>query len=72
MQKLLPMLVCAIWVVAIAIIAVQNATPVAINFLGLQSVPLPFGVVLSFYAAGGMLLTGVLLTFLGRRRSAKR
>lgn len=44
----------AVWVIAIAIIAVQNATPVAINFLTFQSVRLPFGVALAFSVAAGM------------------
>jgi len=71
MPKLLLVLVPAIWIVAIAILSVQNATPVAIKFLGLQSVELPVGVVLSFLAAGSMVITAGLWWLLaqGRRRS---
>jgi uncharacterized integral membrane protein len=68
MQKLLLVLISATWVVAIAILAVQNATPVAIKFLGLQSVELPFGVVLSFFAASSMVITASLWWLLNRPR----
>jgi uncharacterized integral membrane protein len=55
----------AVWVVAIAIIAVQNATPVSVRLLNLQSIEIPFGVLLAFCAAGGMLGTALLLVVLG-------
>ena len=72
MQKLLPMLVCAVWVVIIAIFSVQNATPIAVRFLVFQSVELPLGVVLSFGVAGGVAITALLLMLLSPRRIAKR
>lgn len=55
----------AVWVIAIAIIAVQNATPVSVRLLNLQSIEIPFGVLLAFCAAGGMLGTALLLVALG-------
>ncbi|MEM0978726.1 MAG: hypothetical protein AAGH78_00495 [Cyanobacteria bacterium P01_H01_bin.58] len=61
MRQLTLTTISALWIVAIAIIAVQNATPVAIQFLTFQSVALPFGVVLSFCVALGMLTTAALL-----------
>ena len=45
----------ALWVVAIAIIAVQNATPIAVNFFTFQSIRIPFGVALAFGVAAGAL-----------------
>ena len=68
MQKLLPMLVCAVWVVIIAIFSVQNATPIAVRFLVFQSVELPLG----FGVAGGVAITALLLMLLSPRRIAKR
>jgi uncharacterized integral membrane protein len=65
MTRLLIVLLPAVWVVAIAIVAVQNATPVSLQFLGLQSVEMPFGVLLAFCAAGGMVLTAILLLLWG-------
>lgn len=65
MTRFLIVLLPAVWVVAIAIVAVQNATPVSLQFLGLQSVEMPFGVVLAFCAAGGMVLTAILLLLWG-------
>lgn len=61
MQTILLVLISAIWVIAIAILSVQNATPVTIRFLGLQSVEMPFGVALSMFVAGGMTATVALL-----------
>jgi uncharacterized integral membrane protein len=60
------LLVClpALWVAAISILSVQNATPVALQFLWFESVELPVGVVLSFCAAGAMVLTTGLLVAL--------
>ncbi|MEM1311541.1 MAG: DUF1049 domain-containing protein [Cyanobacteria bacterium P01_H01_bin.153] len=71
MQKLFLVIIPAGWIVAISILSVQNATPVTVQFLGLQSVALPFGVVLSFGVAGGLVATaGGLL--LGNRRRWQR
>lgn len=69
MQKLLLVVMSAAWIATIAVLSVQNATPVAIQFFGLKSVELPFGIMLSFCTAGGMLVTaGLALLFEGRRR----
>ncbi len=65
MQKLLWVGLTASWVMAMAILSVQNATPVSVKFLGFRSVELPFGVVLSFGVAGGMLGMALLLLVLG-------
>ncbi|AFZ25892.1 Protein of unknown function (DUF1049) [Cylindrospermum stagnale PCC 7417] len=50
----------AVWVVAIAIISVQNATPVSLKFLIFQSVQIPMGLVLAFSTAVGLLGMAVL------------
>jgi uncharacterized integral membrane protein len=55
----------AVWVVAIAVIAVQNATPVSVRLLTLQSVEIPFGVLLAFCTAGGMIAAALVLLVLG-------
>ncbi|MEO3704844.1 DUF1049 domain-containing protein [Trichormus azollae] len=53
-------LIIAVWVMAIALISVQNATPVSLRFLGLQSIQIPFGLVLAFVVAGGLLGMAIL------------
>ncbi|MFN6571329.1 LapA family protein [Dendronalium sp. ChiSLP03b] len=53
-------LVVAIWVVAIAIISVQNATPVSLKFLTFQSVQIPAGLVLAFSAGIGLIGISIL------------
>ncbi|NMG61117.1 DUF1049 domain-containing protein [Geitlerinema sp. P-1104] len=47
----------ALWVAAIAILAVQNATAASVQFLMFASVPIPLGTLMAFSAALG-LLTG--------------
>ncbi|WP_193195140.1 LapA family protein [Nostoc sp. MG11] len=58
-------LVVAIWVVAIAIISVQNATPVSLKFLTFQSIQIPAGLVLAFSAGFGLISMAVLQPFWG-------
>lgn len=56
MKTISALLICVIlaaWVGAIAILSVQNATPVQLYFLGLQSIQMPVGVVLAFSVAIG-------------------
>ncbi|MEH2353987.1 LapA family protein [Nostoc sp.] len=48
-------LVVAVWVIAIAIISVQNATPVSLKFLTFQSIQIPMGLVLAFSAGIGLI-----------------
>ena len=52
--------IIAVWVVAIALISVQNATPVSSRFLVFQSIQIPFGLMLAFSVAVGLLITAVL------------
>jgi uncharacterized integral membrane protein len=63
LRSLLLALIPALWIAAIAILSVQNATPVSLRFLWFQSVELPLGVVLSFCAAGAMVVTAALVTW---------
>lgn len=65
----------AFWVSAIAILAVQNAEPVSLKFLGFQSISIPFGVLLSLCASVGILATSIITpilqtTIIGRNNSA--
>ena len=53
--NLLTSLVVAGWVSAIAIISVQNYTPVSVKFLTFQSIQIPIGIVLGFSAAAGVI-----------------
>lgn len=68
MTKFLLVVVPAFLVVAIAVLSVQNATPVSIQFLAFRSVPLPFGLWLGFGVAAGMVGAASLLTFLPVKR----
>ncbi|MGG6296942.1 DUF1049 domain-containing protein [Leptolyngbya sp. AN02str] len=61
MIRLLTSLIVATWVSAIALVSVQNARPVSLRFLTVQTVNIPVGVLLGFSAAVGMVGTAVLL-----------
>ncbi|MGL5136113.1 MAG: lipopolysaccharide assembly protein LapA domain-containing protein [Planktothrix sp.] len=47
--------ILAFWMSAIAILAIQNATPISLRFLFLESVQLPVGVLLAFSVSLGLL-----------------
>lgn len=71
LANLLTSLIVASWVVAIAILSVQNATPVSLRFLTFQSIQLPVGLVLAFSAGLGiigMALTQPLWSLAGSRQ----
>ena len=53
--NLLTSLVLASWVMAIAILSVQNAAPVSLKFLTFESIQLPVGLVLAFSAGVGII-----------------
>lgn len=71
MVKLLVTIIPALLVVAIAILSVQNATPVAITFLNTSTVELPIGIWLAFGLGLGMIGTALLLSLFGFGRKAK-
>lgn len=51
--------IVAVLVMAIAILSVQNATPVQLTFLGLQSIQMPVGVVLAASVAIGAIIGAI-------------
>lgn len=53
-------LIVAIWVVAIAILSVQNFEPVSLKFLTFQSIKIPVGIVLAFSAGVGFVSVSIL------------
>lgn len=61
MINFLVALALATWVSAIALVSVQNATPVSLQFLMLRSVQIPIGLLLGFSASIGMVGTALLL-----------
>ncbi len=65
-------LVVAIWVVAIAIISVQNATPVSLKFFTFESIQIPVGLVLAFSAGVGIISIALLQPLWGLSGSPQR
>ncbi|WP_369806399.1 DUF1049 domain-containing protein [Cylindrospermopsis raciborskii] len=47
--------VLATWILAIALISVQNATPISLRFLVFQSIQVPFGLMLAFWVVVGLI-----------------
>ena len=69
MRNLLPLiavLTCALWLGAIAILAIQNFSPVSLTLFGLPLLKLPVGILLAFCVMLGML--GAVLFEDGLRR----
>jgi uncharacterized integral membrane protein len=56
-----------VWGVAVAIFSTQNATPVSLYFLGLQSIQLPIGVVLLLCIGVGLVGTAAALSLIRAR-----
>ncbi|MBS9770465.1 MAG: DUF1049 domain-containing protein [Trichodesmium erythraeum GBRTRLIN201] len=65
MQKLIPpiisSIILALWVSSIAILSVQNATPISLKFLSFQSIEIPIGVILSFSVSIGVIISSIIL-----------
>ncbi|HEY9808937.1 MAG TPA: lipopolysaccharide assembly protein LapA domain-containing protein [Halomicronema sp.] len=58
MKLIFPIIIClifAFWLIAIAILSVQNATVVSLKFLSWQSIQMPVGIVLAMSAGVGLL-----------------
>ncbi|MBD2101583.1 DUF1049 domain-containing protein [Leptolyngbya sp. FACHB-261] len=63
MLRLLALLIVASLLAAAVIFSVQNAAPVALQFLIFRSVSLPVGVALGFAVALGIVVTALVQSF---------
>jgi len=62
---LLTSLLLSAWIGAIAILAIQNFSPVSLRFLGFQSISIPVGLVLAFSVGIGIVGTAIAQPLLG-------
>jgi uncharacterized integral membrane protein len=53
--NLVASVVVAVWIVAIAILAIQNFVPVSLRFLTFQSIQIPVGLLLAFSVGFGLI-----------------
>jgi uncharacterized integral membrane protein len=60
MTNLIVSAIAAIWIAVIALISVQNASLVSINFAIWKSIDLPWGLILAGAVALGFLLGGLI------------
>jgi uncharacterized integral membrane protein len=72
MVKLLVTIIPAALVIAIAILSVQNATPISITFLQASTVALPVGIWLAFALGLGMAGSALLLSLFGLGKKAEK
>ncbi len=63
--NLLIPIVVAFWIMAIAIISVQNATPVSLRFITFESIQIPVGLVLAFSVGVGLIGASLVQNFWG-------
>lgn len=61
MINFLASLMLATWVSAIALVSVQNATPVSLRFLVWRSVQIPIGLLIGFSASIGIVGAALVL-----------
>ncbi|MBD1825532.1 DUF1049 domain-containing protein [Cyanobacteria bacterium FACHB-DQ100] len=61
--------IIALWIGAIALVAIQNAAPIALKFLAFQTIELPFGLVIAFSVILGILGAAILQPLLGSPQS---
>ena len=70
MKTLLPLLAvitCALWVGAIAILAIQNYTSISLALFSLPLLKIPVGILLAFCAMAGMMAALLIQEELNRR-----
>jgi uncharacterized integral membrane protein len=65
LANFLTSMILAIWIGAIAILSVQNYTPVALRFFNFQSFEMPVGLVLAFSVGLGLVGTAIAQPLLG-------
>ena len=69
--NLLTSIIVAGWIGAIAILSIQNFTPVSIKFLSFETIQIPVGIVLAFSVAAGVIggaIAPVLWQIAGRQQ----
>lgn len=64
MVRFLTALILAFWICLIALLSVQNGARVSLQFLGMQTIAIPLGIMLAFCAAIGVVGAALLLPLL--------
>lgn len=69
--NLLTSLILAAWIAAIAIISIQNITPISLKFFVFESIQIPFGIVLAFSVGIGAIAAAI-VPILGQQGRGQR
>lgn len=72
LANLLTSILLASWVVAIAILSVQNATPVSLRFINIESIQIPVGLMLAFWVGVGIIGMGLIQPLWSLLASSRR
>lgn len=76
MQKFIPPIlasvILALWVSGMAILSVQNATPISLKFIGFRSIEMPVGIILAFTVSAGVIISSLLLPPLFNMRAMEQ
>lgn len=69
--NLIASILVAAWMITLAVFSIQNITPISLKFLMFESIKFPVGVLLSFCAAGGVILGAIAPLLVARPRKLK-
>ncbi|MGB3639485.1 MAG: DUF1049 domain-containing protein [Rivularia sp. (in: cyanobacteria)] len=69
--NLLLSIIVALWIMAIAIVSVQNATPVSLRFITFETIQIPVGLLLTFCVAVGIIGTPLVQPLLFKKNSKR-
>jgi uncharacterized integral membrane protein len=72
MVNLVVSVIAAVWIALIALLSVQNASLVTVQFIFWKSIELPWGIILAAAVAIGFLIGGCVPIFVAKSSSIKR
>ncbi|MGL5510537.1 MAG: lipopolysaccharide assembly protein LapA domain-containing protein [Microcoleaceae cyanobacterium] len=72
MQTILINFLVVFWIGAIALIAIQNATPFTLQFFGWETISMPLGIMIALSVMLGIITGTIMLPFLQSKGTAKK
>lgn len=72
MQTILINFLIVFWIGAIALIAIQNATPFTLQFFGWQTISMPLGIMIAFSVILGVITGTIMLPFFQSKGNVKK
>jgi uncharacterized integral membrane protein len=72
MQTILINILVIFWIGAIALIAIQNATPFTLQFFGWQTISMPLGIMIAFSVILGVIAGTLMLPLFQSKGTTKK